>query len=117
VDKAIAGALAGTRICALRYDKRGVGAVLLADGSRPAEEILSWQTEMVAARLPIAARLILKIITRADIIRSQRKRVARIKASTCDVIQIQGLRINARWWRDFLAYDPRPALARITVRR
>jgi hypothetical protein len=26
VDKAIAGALAGARVCALRYDKRGVGA-------------------------------------------------------------------------------------------
>ena len=108
VDKAIAGALAGARVCALRYDKRGVGAsggeylragmddrradaraalgwlaartgglsllaighsegawyaaelaadhvvgaVLLAGDARPAEEILSWQTEMVAARLP-----------------------------------------------------------------
>ncbi len=69
---------------------------------------------MVAARLPAAARLILKI-TRTDIIRSQRKQVARIKASTGDVIRIQGFRINARWWRDFLAYDPRPALARITA--
>ena len=172
VDKAIAGALASARVCALRYDKRGVGAssgeylragmddrradaraalgwlaartgglpllaighsegawyaaelaadhavggaVLLAGGARPAEEILSWQTEMVADRLPPTARLILKIITRADIIRSQRKRVARIKASTGDVIRIQGFRINARWWRDFLAYDPRLALARITV--
>jgi hypothetical protein len=26
VDKAIAGALAGARVCALRYDRRGVGA-------------------------------------------------------------------------------------------
>lgn len=26
VDKAVAGALAGARVCALRYDKRGVGA-------------------------------------------------------------------------------------------
>jgi pimeloyl-ACP methyl ester carboxylesterase len=171
VDKAVAGALAGARVCALRYDKRGVGAsggeylragmddqradaraalgwlaaragglpllaighsegawyaaelaadhavagaVLLAGGARPAEEILSWQNEMVAARLPATARLILKI-TRTDIIRSQRKRVARIKASTGDVIRIQGFRMNARWWRDFLAYDPRPALARIAV--
>jgi hypothetical protein len=69
---------------------------------------------MVAARLPTAARMILKI-TRTDIIRTQRKRVARISASTGDVIRIQGFRINARWWRDFLAHDPRPALARITV--
>ena len=173
VDKAVAGA----RVCALRYDKRGVGAsggdylragmddrradaraalgwlaaragglpllaigasegawyaaelaaddtvsgaVLLGGGARPAEEILSWQSEMTAARLPATARMILKI-TRTDIIGSQRKRVARIKASTNDVIRdrgaagIPGFRINARWLRDFLAYNPRPALARIKV--
>ena len=66
------------------------------------------------ARLPATARMILKI-TCTDIIRTQRKRVARIKASTDDVIRLQGIRFNARWWRDFLAYDPRPALARIKV--
>ena len=171
VDKAIAGTLAGARVSALRYDKRGVGAsggdylragmddrradaraalgwlaaragglpllaaghsegawhaaelaadgavagaVLLGAGARPAEEILSWQTEMITARLPAAAKMILRI-TRTDVIRSQRKRVARIKASQADVIRIQGIRFNARWWRDFLAYDPRPALARIKV--
>jgi pimeloyl-ACP methyl ester carboxylesterase len=96
------------------------GAVLLGGGARPGEEILSWQSEMTAARLAPAVRVILKI-TRTDIIGSQRKRVARIKTSTDDVIRdrgaagIPGFRINARWWRDFLAYDPRPALARINV--
>lgn len=69
---------------------------------------------MLAARLPATARMILKI-TRADIIRTQRKRVARIRDSRADVIRIQGTRVNARWWRDFLAYDPRPALARVKV--
>jgi len=177
VDKAIAGALAEARVCALRYDKRGVGAsggeylragmddrradtraalgwlasragglpllavglsegawyaaelaadaavsgaVLLGGGARPGEELLFWQSEMTASRLPATVRLILKI-TRTDILRSQRKRVDRIKASTNDVIRdrgaagIWGFRINARWLRDFLAYDPRPALARIKV--
>jgi uncharacterized protein len=177
VDKAVAGALAETRVSVLRYDKRGVGAsggdylragmadrradadaalgwladrtrglpliaigasegawyaaelaaddavagaVLLGCGARPAEEILFWQSEMTAARLPATVRAILKI-TRTDIIRSQCKRVARIKVSTSDVIRdrgaagIWGFRINARWLRDFLAYDPRPALARIKV--
>lgn len=75
---------------------------------------------MTAARLAPAVRMILRI-TGTDIIGSQRKRVARIKASTTDVIRdrggagIPGLRINARWVRDFLAYDPRRALARINV--
>ena len=104
----------------LAADGAVAGAVLLGGGARPAEEILFWQSEMTAARLAPAVRMILKI-TRTDIIRSQRKRVARIKASTNDVIRdrgaagIPGFRINARWLRDFLAYDPRPALARINV--
>ena len=41
--------------------------------------------------------------------------MARIKASRGDVIRIQGIRFNARWFRDFLAYDPVPVLARIPV--
>ena len=98
----------------LAADRAVAGAVLLGAGARPAEEILSWQTDMVAARLPATARLILRI-SRTDIVRTQRKRVARIEAATADVIRIQAVRINARWWRDFLAYDPRPALSRITV--
>ena len=104
----------------LAADGAVAGAVLLGCGARPAEEILFWQSEMTAARLAPAVRMILKI-TRTDIIGSQRKRVARINASTNDVIRdrgaagIPGFRINARWVRDFLAYDPRPALARINV--
>jgi len=163
VDKAIACALAGARVCALRYDKRGVGAsggeylragmddrradaraalgwlaaragglpllaiglsegawyaaelaaddavagaVLLGGGARPAEEILSWQSEMTAARLPATVRMILKI-TRTDILRSQRKRVARIKASTNDVIG------GSRRGGDPGLPDQRPLVARL----
>lgn len=90
------------------------GAALLGAGARPAAEVLSWQTDMVVARLPAATRTILRL-TRTDVIAAQRKRVARIEASAGDVIRIQGIRVNARWFRDFLAYDPREALARITV--
>jgi uncharacterized protein len=90
------------------------GAVLTGMGARPGEQILSWQTEMIAARLPPLARAIPRV-TRTDVVRTQRKRIARIKASRADVVRIQGIRINAHWIRDFLAYDPRPVLARITV--
>jgi pimeloyl-ACP methyl ester carboxylesterase len=171
VDRAVASALAGVRVCTLRYDKRGVGAsdgdyflagmddrradaraalgwlaartpglpllavghsegalyaaelaadhavagaVLTGAAARPGEQILTWQAEMIAARLPPLARAIVRV-TRTDIPRSQRKRLDRIKASRADVMRIQGVRVNARWIRDFLAYDPRPVLARITV--
>ncbi len=36
-------------------------------------------------------------------------------ASSADVMRIQGMKINARWFRDFTACDPAPVLARIKV--
>jgi uncharacterized protein len=90
------------------------GAVLTGAGARPGEQILTWQAEMIAARLPPVARAILRV-THTDVLRTQRKRLDRLKASRADVVRIQGVRVNARWIRDFLAYDPRPVLASITV--
>lgn len=98
----------------LAADDAVAGAVLLSAGGQPAAQVLAWQTRMVAARLGPLVKAILRI-TRTDAIRLQRKRVAQINASRADVIRIQGVRLNARWWRDFLAYDPTPALARIKV--
>jgi uncharacterized protein len=69
----------------------------------------------IAGTFAEAANPAILRITRTDVIRSQRKRAARIKASHADVIRIQGMRIRARWFRDFLAYDPGPVLARIKV--
>ena len=36
-------------------------------------------------------------------------------ASADDVIRVQGTRVNARWARDFVGYDPAPALRQLTV--
>lgn len=98
----------------LAADQAVAGAVLTGAGARPGEQILAWQAEMIAARLPPLARAVLRV-TRTDVIRTQRKRLDRIEASRADVARIQGIRVNARWIRDFVAYDPRPVLARITV--
>ena len=98
----------------LAADGAVAGAVLLSAGARPGEEILTWQTAEVTARLPTLTNGIIRLL-HIDVIRGQRKRVARIKASRGDVIRIQGIRFNARWFRDFLAYDPVPVLTRISV--
>jgi pimeloyl-ACP methyl ester carboxylesterase len=90
------------------------GAILLSAPARPGEEVITWQMEMLAPRLPWAARAIMRV-TRSDFTRTQHKRLAQIKASSGDVIRVQGVRVNARWFRDFLSYDPSVALARITV--
>lgn len=90
------------------------GAALLAGPARTGEQINAWQVEQLAGRLPASARLILRLM-RTDAARSQRKNQARIMASTTDTIRIQGQRVNARWVRDFVRYDPAPVLAQLTV--
>jgi alpha/beta superfamily hydrolase len=90
------------------------GAVLLAAGARPGAQILTWQTGMIAATLPRLTKKILQI-AHMDVVEVQRRRMKRILASTDDVIRVQGMRFNARWYREFAAYDPRPVLAGIKV--
>jgi pimeloyl-ACP methyl ester carboxylesterase len=98
----------------LAADGDVAGAVLLSGSARTGAEVLSWQTRKMAERLPRSARVILRLM-RTDAIRAQRKNMDRILASSDDVMRIQGSRVNARWIRDFAAYDPGPVLARITV--
>ncbi len=48
-------------------------------------------------------------------VRAQRKNLAKIMASSADVMRVQGSKVNARWVRDFAASDPAPFLGRVTV--
>jgi len=75
----------------LAADPGVAGIVLLSGPAQRGDRVLAWQTEMIAARLPRAARLMFKL-TRTDIVRLQRKRIARIQATSADVIRIQGVR-------------------------
>jgi pimeloyl-ACP methyl ester carboxylesterase len=90
------------------------GVVLLGAPCHTGEEIINWQIEMMAGRLPRVVRVIMSL-TRTDFTRSQHKTVARLKASTGDVLRMRGIRVNARWYREFLGCDPAPAFARITA--
>jgi uncharacterized protein len=90
------------------------GIALLAGPARPGGEILAWQTQQLASRLPRSAQIILRLLG-TDVIRSQRKNLNRIMSSSAPVIRVQGARTNARWLRDFVAYDPVPVLKLVTV--
>ncbi len=171
ITSAIAEALAGAGVAALRYDKRGVGAsggdyyragmgqrladaraalgwlagraaglpllamghsegtyhaaqlaadgavagaVLLSGSPRTGGEILAWQTGQLADKLPKASKIVLRLL-RTDVVKAQRRNQDRIMASSRDVMRIQGTKVNARWVRDFVTYDPAPVLARVTV--
>jgi hypothetical protein len=95
-------------------DPRVAGAVLLAAPARSGKRIIDYQIETVVPRLPPVAKVITSLI-RYDVARGQRKRVQRLEGSSGDVIRVGGVRANARWWRDFLSYDPSADLAKITV--
>jgi uncharacterized protein len=95
-------------------DTRVSGIVLIGGSVRRGDEVLAYQTAAVADRLPASARLILRLM-RTDAIRAQRKNMDKILASTADVIRVQGNKVNARWFRDFCAYEPGEALAEVTV--
>ena len=78
----------------LAADGAVAGAARLSAGARPGEEILTWQTAEITARLPTLTKGIIRLL-HIDVIRGQHKRVAKIKASRGDVIRIQGIRFNA----------------------
>ena len=99
---------------AARRDGSLDGVVLLAVTAQTGEDTLVWQAAQIAPTLPRIARALMRLL-RTDVLRQQRKALDRIMATTGDVARIQGARVNARWMREFIAYDPAPTLSRITV--
>jgi hypothetical protein len=98
----------------LAAENRVCGVVLLACPARTGEETLTWQAPEITKTLPMATHAILKLI-HVDPTKSQQKQFARIRSSSSDLIRVQGKRLNARWFREFLDYDPVPIFERITV--
>ncbi|MGR6319686.1 alpha/beta fold hydrolase [Micromonospora soli] len=106
------GALTATAMAA-----RGValaGMVLLAGTGRPGAEVLRWQAARLLPDLPAPVRLLLRL-TRTDLVAKVARNHEKILATTGDVAWVGGQRLNARWMREFLRYDPRPDLARVTA--
>jgi pimeloyl-ACP methyl ester carboxylesterase len=98
----------------LAADGQAAGIVLLSGPARTGADVLSYQVEQLADRIPRSAALILRLL-RTDVARAQRKNLAKIMASTSDVVRMQGVRVNAKWTRDFVAHDPALALAGVSV--
>lgn len=98
---------------AARHDEVDA-AVLLAVTAQTGERTLTWQAEQIAPTLPAVARTVLRLM-RTDVARQQRKALERLKKTEGDVVRIQGAKVNARWMREFIAYDPLPTLSHVTV--
>ena len=91
------------------------GAILLAGVGRQGEEALLWQGEQVVPGMKGFNKWLIGAL-HVDVRKSQLKAFAKIEKSTKDAYRVQGIRkINAKWMREFLAYDPAEDLARIEV--
>lgn len=99
---------------ALAADEKLAGVVLLAGAANNGKDILRWQARQVAPTLPKPVRLLMKLL-RQDLVRTQMKRLERIEASTEDVIRIQFVKLNAKWFREFMSFEPGEALRRAAV--
>lgn len=98
----------------LAADGEVAGTILVSAPARDGERVLDYQIGKIAPTLPPVANAIMRL-TRTDFVRSQHKRIGRLKATTGDTARIGGIRVNARWFREFLAYDPSADFARIAV--
>ena len=107
------GALISTRLAGNGIDVAGV--ILLAGAAQKGEDILVWQAQQVAKDLKGFNRWLVKLL-RIDIAKAQKKQLDKIKSSTKDWYRIQLIaRINAKWMREFLEYNPADDFPKIKV--
>lgn len=105
------GALHVARLAA---EGKVAGAVLIACAARRGEEILTWQAAQIVPTLSPMTSAILKLL-HVDPLKSQRKAFDRLRSTSADSVRIQGKKVNARWLREFMNYDPVPTFERIHV--
>ncbi|MEV4458952.1 alpha/beta fold hydrolase [Microbispora sp. NPDC049633] len=104
------GALIATNLAA--HDTAVAAVVLLSGAAKIGAETLRWQAARLAPTMPAFVRAVLRL-TRTDLVTKVTKNHERIRRTTTDVARIGGVRVNARWTREFLDYDPAADLALI----
>ncbi len=109
------GALIATRLAARALNAVPIaGAVLLGGSAHTGEETMHWQGGQVAEGLTGLNAWLVRLL-RIDPVKSQQKALDRLKATTGNIARISLKKYNAKWYREFLAYDPAPDLPRIRV--
>ena len=77
------------------------GAVLLSGAVHPGVDVMRWQSEQIAATLRWPSRLFA-----GRFVRGQEQVRHRLLGSTEDVERIRRTELPARWFREYMAYDP-----------
>jgi alpha-beta hydrolase superfamily lysophospholipase len=107
------GAVIATRLAGTGAEVAGI--VLIAGTAQSGEAVLRWQAIQIARGLKgLNARLI-KLL-RIDVSKSQQKAINKIKQSNRDWYrQNLFVKVNAKWLREFMAYNPADDMPRIAV--
>jgi len=88
------------------------GRVLPASPARTGEATLRRQARRVNDHLlPAPVNAALEVFG-TSVVKQQAKAIDRLKATTGDTVRINLVKTNAKWMREFIAYDPVPALRR-----
>jgi hypothetical protein len=90
------------------------GAILLAGAAQSGKEVMKRQALQVTGKLKGLNSWIIKTF-HIDVLKAQQKQFDRINRSTKDWIRVQiFFKLNAKWFREFMAYDPAADLSKIT---
>jgi pimeloyl-ACP methyl ester carboxylesterase len=107
------GALIVTKLAADGADVAGV--VLLGGPARSGEDVLKWQAQQVVKGMRGPNKWLIKLL-RINVAKAQQKQIDKIKRSVKDWYRVQlVVKLNARWMREFIAYNPAEDLPRIRV--
>jgi len=101
-----AGATVAMRL--VRTSTPPAGYVFLAAAAMTGEQVMEWQTHRIAATLPSPRG---KRARRFE--RRQARHRALLSGSTTDIVRLAWVRWNARWFREYMTYDPTEDLATI----
>ncbi len=98
------GALITTRLAATREDINGI--ILLSGNARNGKAILQWQLQQILLTTSGFQKLLLKILP-INLKQKQKKFFKMIEESDKKIIKVSKSRkINAAWFRQFIAYNP-----------
>ena len=105
------GAVITTRLGATSKDIAGV--ILLAGTAQPGEDVMLWQGEKAVKGMRGFNGFLINAL-HIDVQKAQRKQFEKIKRSTKDWYRIQLIaKLNAKWMREFLEYNPADDLPKI----
>ncbi len=105
------GAIIATKIAAKGAIAAGV--ILVAGSAQSGEDVLKWQTQQVVKTLKGFNAWLIKLL-HIDVAKTQQKQIEKIKSSSRDWYRVQLItKLNAKWMREFLVYNPADDLPKI----